>query len=320
MNGAAARTAARRPCDGTATITCCAPDRASSSAATGSRESGKRHIGQVRGIGAATRHFLDERRVAPPERHVLTGTAELNGECRAPASCTQDRCLVLRPRLHLDDSTGRRAIDGPSRARRARIAGGSSADRRRIGRLARAPSGPASAMATVPTGFSADPPSGPATPVILTPSSVPKRCRTPSAIARATGSLTAPCSASMSSGTPSSRVFTVLSYAITPPANHAELPGTSVRRPPSRPPVQDSATAMRAPFASSASPTTRSSARPSVLNTAGASAAARRSTPSWSARSIAGKSSPRADRCSSICPGDARMEVSIGMAAPASGA
>ena len=47
----------------------------------------------------------------------------------------------------------------------------------------------------------------------------------------------------------------------------AELPGTSVSRDVIRPPVHDSATAMRQPRAASSSPTTSSSARPSVLKT-----------------------------------------------------
>src|SRR5207253_228994 len=57
------------------------------------------------------------------------------------------------------------------------------------------------AMATVPTGFSAVPPPGPAMPVTPTPTSTPARDRMPSAIACATNSLTAPCSAIFSAGT-----------------------------------------------------------------------------------------------------------------------
>ena len=41
--------------------------------------------------------------------------------------------------------------------------------------------------------------------------------RAPDAIARTTGSLTAPCSASAVDGTPSSDTFTAFEYAITPP-------------------------------------------------------------------------------------------------------
>jgi len=66
------------------------------------------------------------------------------------------------------------------------------------------------AMATVPTGFSGLPPSGPAMPVTPTPTSTPARDRRPSAMASATGSLTAPCVAINSAGTPSSSVLASL--------------------------------------------------------------------------------------------------------------
>ena len=75
------------------------------------------------------------------------------------------------------------------------------------------PSADASATATVPTGFSAVPPVGPAIPVMPTPRSAPARYRMPSAIARATGSLTAPWAARTASGTPKSDVFASFAYA-----------------------------------------------------------------------------------------------------------
>ena len=103
------------------------------------------------------------------------------------------------------------------------------------------------AMNTVPTGLASVPPSGPAMPVMPMPTCVPQRARTPAASASATGSLTAPCSAMSAGGTSASTVFSALLYVITPPSTHAELPGTSVRRAPSMPPVQDSATATRQP-------------------------------------------------------------------------
>ncbi|MEZ5420670.1 MAG: hypothetical protein R2708_25465 [Vicinamibacterales bacterium] len=56
----------------------------------------------------------------------------------------------------------------------------------------RTPDGPLTARHTVPTGFSAVPPPGPATPVTATVTSTPARARRPSAIAAATASLTAP--------------------------------------------------------------------------------------------------------------------------------
>ena len=60
---------------------------------------------------------------------------------------------------------------------------------------------------TVPTGFSSVPPSGPAIPVIATAVSASKRRRTPSAIASATGSDTAPCCSISAASTPSSSTF-----------------------------------------------------------------------------------------------------------------
>src|SRR5712672_3070525 len=69
------------------------------------------------------------------------------------------------------------------------------------------PPGPATAICTVPTGLSGVPPPGPAMPVTPTPTSVDAFLRIPSAIATATGSLTAPCSAISATGTPSDSVF-----------------------------------------------------------------------------------------------------------------
>ena len=64
------------------------------------------------------------------------------------------------------------------------------------------PWGPATAMCTKPTGFCSLPPPGPATPVMAKPQSAPVSRRAPSAIASATGSLTAPWVSSSASGTP----------------------------------------------------------------------------------------------------------------------
>ena len=63
---------------------------------------------------------------------------------------------------------------------------------------------------TVPTGFSAEPPPGPAIPVIPTAVSAPKRASAPSAIARATGSDTAPWSSISAASTPSSATLASL--------------------------------------------------------------------------------------------------------------
>ncbi len=65
-------------------------------------------------------------------------------------------------------------------------------------------------MHTVPTGFSAVPPPGPAIPVVATARSTPLASRRPDAIARATGSLTAPCASRSAGGTPSSSILAAL--------------------------------------------------------------------------------------------------------------
>ncbi len=58
-----------------------------------------------------------------------------------------------------------------------------------------------------PTGFSEEPPSGPAIPVTDAATDAPKRARAPSAIARATWALTAPCAARTVASTPSRSRF-----------------------------------------------------------------------------------------------------------------
>src|SRR5438105_2693968 len=70
------------------------------------------------------------------------------------------------------------------------------------------PSGLTACRYTSPTGFSAVPPPGPATPVTDAATSTPSRSRTPRAMARAVSADTAPKRASISAGTPSSRSFT----------------------------------------------------------------------------------------------------------------
>ena len=57
-------------------------------------------------------------------------------------------------------------------------------------------------MNTVPTGFASLPPEGPATPVIDAAQSERSAARTPRASSAATGSLTAPCAASVADETP----------------------------------------------------------------------------------------------------------------------
>ncbi len=77
----------------------------------------------------------------------------------------------------------------------------------KIARRERHPAGPANPTTTVPAGAASVPPPGPATPVTDRAQCDPVRSRAPHAIASATGSLTAVCSRSTSSGTPSSVVF-----------------------------------------------------------------------------------------------------------------
>ena len=79
-----------------------------------------------------------------------------------------------------------------------------AAAERRRSRGARRGSPPAVAMAnqTSPSGFASEAP-GPATPVTATASSASDAASAPSAMARATGSDTAPCAASIACGTPS---------------------------------------------------------------------------------------------------------------------
>jgi len=112
----------------------------------------------------------------------------------------------------------------------------------KVSRRVSIPSSPcANAIHTVPTGFSSDPPSGPATPVVEIARSVPSRLRAPRAIATATSSLTAPTRASVSSGTSSRAVFTSLAYATMLPRKTFEAPGTATISSATAPPVNDSA-------------------------------------------------------------------------------
>src|SRR6185503_18386420 len=180
-------------------------------------------VGQVRRIRAAVAHLLDERAVAPPERDRVPGARKMDRQRRTPASRAKYCRLVSRVRTHPDNST----VSGqsrPGRASSARLSNSSAAMTDCCRTIARSPTkryvrtraGPAAtATTTVPTGFSADPPSGPAIPVIARPAFEPRRSRTPSAIATATGSLTAPCFSMRSAATPSWWIFTSFAYAIT---------------------------------------------------------------------------------------------------------
>ena len=66
------------------------------------------------------------------------------------------------------------------------------------------------AIQTVPTGFVGVAPSGPAMPVTATAKVAGERASAPSAIARATSALTAPCASISAAGTPSSSLFAAL--------------------------------------------------------------------------------------------------------------
>src|SRR4029453_11664827 len=76
---------------------------------------------------------------------------------------------------------------------------------------------------TVPTGFSAVPPSGPATPVVETTMSAPSARRAPAAISAAVCSLTAPCASRVAAPTSSRRRFASLEYATTPPSTQGAV-------------------------------------------------------------------------------------------------
>ena len=84
-------------------------------------------------------------------------------------------------------------------------------------RSEKVPSGPDTAIQTVPTGLSGVPPAGPATPVVALPYTEPVARRTPSAICSATGRLTAPKRSRSPPFTPSNERFTSFEYATTPP-------------------------------------------------------------------------------------------------------
>ena len=95
-----------------------------------------------------------------------------------------------------------------ARARRS-VARGSRRDRRRACSSVASAAPPRAAVAshTVPTGLSGVPPPGPAMPVTATAKLAGERASAPSAIARATSALTAPCAAISAAATPSSSVL-----------------------------------------------------------------------------------------------------------------
>ena len=128
--------------------------------------------------------------------------------CMRCAACTSS----------LDAGSSRLDLRGPNTNLRRSISSTACAARCRtsarspIRRVRRDSTVPSTSVAihTVPTGFSSVPPPGPATPVIAIPTRAPVAARTPVAIARTTGSLTAPCSRRSSFGTPSSSMLHVV--------------------------------------------------------------------------------------------------------------
>ena len=91
---------------------------------------------------------------------------------------------------------------------------------------------------TKPTGLSGVPPPGPAIPVVEHETVLEHRDRTPAAIAKATGSLTAPCSNKTSCGTDNNSCLMVLEYATTPPEYHVLEPGRSTNAAAHSPPYK----------------------------------------------------------------------------------
>ena len=106
---------------------------------------------------------------------------------------------------------------------------GRSSGNRKFLTVVAAPSA-ANATKTVPTGFSLVPPPGPAIPVVAKANVAFASFRAPSAIARATSSLTAPCSEMRRGSTPNILVLASLEYVMYAARKTAEAPGTFVIR------------------------------------------------------------------------------------------
>ena len=70
----------------------------------------------------------------------------------------------------------------------------------------------------MPTGFSGDPPPGPAMPVMPIPMSAENRAAAPEARAAATSGDTAPTRAMRSGSTPACSTFASFEYTTTPPS------------------------------------------------------------------------------------------------------
>ena len=108
-----ARITARQPCDGTADTTSSASRSASASAWVTETLVGKRHVGQVDGVGAARRHLVDERAIARPEPDVVPDARR--GARRAPCpSCPAPSTVTVRTTRALP---ARRSVPVHSRLR-----------------------------------------------------------------------------------------------------------------------------------------------------------------------------------------------------------
>src|SRR5829696_801095 len=132
-------------------------------------------------------------------------------------------------------------------ALRSRMASRERLQAERSSRSATVPSASEIPTKKTPTGFSSHPPSGRHTPLTESPQTLPAVFLTPSAIAFATGSETAPCWTSSSCGTLSRRSLASLEYVTSHSVKNAEEPALSVRRLARRPPVQLSASAKVSP-------------------------------------------------------------------------
>src|SRR5690606_25772688 len=152
---------------------------------------------------------LEAEAVHPFERAVIA--FQRRGRCHGLSSCP--RC--------------RQRSASAACAARSRTSSLSPRKRRRRASTA---SSMAIPIQTVPTGFSADPPPGPAIPVTETATSAPSARLAPTAISLAVSSLTAPCAASVDSRTPSSACFDSFEYVTSPPRKYADEPATSVIR------------------------------------------------------------------------------------------
>src|SRR5579863_2411173 len=104
-------------------------------------------------------------------------------------------------------------------------------------------------------------------PVTDTARSTPARMTAPCAIASAVSLLTAPYSASVPSGTPSSSIFDLFEYVTSPRSSTSDAPAIAVSVAATRPPVQLSAVATRQPRARQESSTADANSTVSRSNT-----------------------------------------------------